>query len=154
MNREDALAYLKKHGPLPEQPTPDAPRSCAHADFGYPCSCHLTLEQHAVAAELKNYTLYLFGQPFRGRPKVPYYPAPGAPEAVGRPTQEHVAPVASVPEQAPVAATSQAPTSAASRPKRAFDPVYNSAYAKARRRGPEAVAAFKAEWAAKKAAAA
>lgn len=170
MNREDALAYMKKHGPLPEQP-PLEGRKCLHAASPRPCSCHLTLEQQGVAAELGNYTLYLFGLPHRGRVKVPYTPPATAPvvideahrhanadlarvaEALSRPTRQHVAPEASVADEPHVAAAPPAPLSAAARPKRAFDPVYNAAYAKARRRGAEAVAAFKAEWAARKAAA-
>ncbi len=71
MTPEEARAYVKKNGPLPEPPDPSA-RTCGHTR---PCSCHLTLEQHSVASALGAYTLYLFGRPYRGRVKVPYYPS-------------------------------------------------------------------------------
>jgi len=193
--REAALAFIRDNGPLPGQP-PLKSRTCAHADSPRPCSCHLTLAQIAVAEELGNYTLFVFGVPYTGRIRVPYYPPTGfegAPvvmasraqaertfkEATAYVTESaqkrHVAPLASSPEVTHVAAAAPSPSGDAarlcdgcldilesgasctrceakkSRAPLKFDPVYNSAYAKARRRGPEAVAAFKAEWAAKKA---
>jgi hypothetical protein len=152
MTNEDAREFVKRYGPLPESPARED-RTCKHKDRpNYPCSCHLTLEQHGVAEGLGNYTLFMFGLPYTGHVKVPYYPGGGSGSVSF--DERHVTSDAELRRVHKVGRRRRdkpitTGTTTATPAKSDYDKLWRAAKAK----GGDALAAFKADWKAKKVAA-
>lgn len=138
--RDEARAVIEAN-PYPAQPGAGE-TDCNHRGTGRLCSCHLSLAQHAAAEELGDYTLYLFGTPYRGRVKVPHYPSgvigfEPAGGAVGFEISPEVAR-----QRKRKVATTKTTTAAKPDAKREYDRLWRAARAK----GADALAAFKTEW--------